>query len=268
MAGVISDFVDNQVSENFKLNQKQKIGIAGFYMMAVVDHAPLYSSTVSVIPLEDNSYTTDHVSQNPLFLEINGAVSDVFQMQTAPQNIYNRALAAIGAIDQYLPDYTRQQINKINQIVLETQDIINQLDSYLNSAEQLTNLFSAKTTITEQFFDVMESLQRTGQPVKVEIPYRIYSNMVISDFSPLFPSEYNDALRFRIVLTQMRFTKTIYTKVSNLYSNPAPAVKDQVTPQDDRGLNKLETVSPETASSILNNVLRDPYANAYKKIGT
>ena len=245
MPNVISNFLGSEVGSALKLDEKQQIGIAGFYMMAIVRQGYTKSSQIPFTPLENGSYATDHIIQMPLMIDIEGSVADIYEAPSPAQLAYMRALGEIGNVDRYLPARTRQQINAINSLLLDVTNQVNKIDDLINTGEQLFNLFSTNSSakgLPEQFIDLINSLIDNDQIIQIELPYKVYDNMAISNFSINYPNEYSNALDFRMTAWQIRYANTIVQDASSYYKNPAPAVKDQIAPPDDKGINKTKDV--------------------------
>jgi hypothetical protein len=254
MPNYISNFINDEFPQIFRLDDKQQIGIAGFYMMAVARQGYLKSTTVPVIPLENGSYAVDHIIQNPLVIEMEGSVADIWESPSLLQNTYVRALAEIGNVDQYLPDYTRQQINQINAFIQDGQNIIRQLDSYINSGAQLIDIFSVNSEavgIVERFENLMNSLIDTDQVIPIQLRNKVYQNMTITNFQVVQPHEFETAIEFRVTAVQLRYAQTLF-KASNLYNNPSASVANQTAKNDNRGINKSIEVPQSVFHSVLN----------------
>ncbi len=173
MTNNLSNFVESELNNIFKLNEKQKIGIAGFYMMAIVRQSFVKTNSVPIIPLENGSYATDHIINNPLSIEIEGTVSNIYKDFGGVQEAYIKALGTVGNITRFLPSRTREQINKINEFIQDTQNLINKIDDYINVGQQIVNIFSANSqskTLTQQFIDVINALMDSRQIIKIELP--------------------------------------------------------------------------------------------------
>jgi hypothetical protein len=253
MPNYISNFLSDELSSIAKLDEKQDIGIAGFNTLAIARQSYVKSSTVPIIPLENGSFAADHVIENPLVIEIEGTVNDIYYQKSPLEKAYIRALAEIGNIDRYLPDYTRQQILAVNSVITDASNVIRKVDDYINSGEQLYNLFfsnSAAKTIPEKFIDLVDALMDTNQAIKIELPYRVFDNMIITGFQVIAPQEYASALEFRLTAVQIRYTQTLFVDISKYYKNPSSAVSSQTTGEVEKGINKTQDVPISALSSL------------------
>lgn len=255
MPNYISNFVDSELSSAVKVNQKQKIGIAGFYMMAILDQGFAKSSSVPVVPLENGSYATDHIVQNPLQIRINGTVADIFETPSPAQIAYMRAVAEIGNVDRYLPNRTRQQIISINTLINDVSNQIRKIDDMINTGEQLFDLFSANSeskTLPEKFIDLIAALMDNDQIIQIELPYKVYKNMAITNLDVRHPTEYLDSIEFNITAVQFRFVQTLVEDSKKYYKKPSSAVKDQVASNNNKGINKTQSIEQSGISVIVN----------------
>ena len=254
MPDYLSQFVEDELSNPLGVIDKKQVGIAGFNTMVVVRQGIMKSNSAAVIPLEDGSYAIDHIIQNPLALELEGSVCDVFHRRSPLKTAYIKTLAQVGEINNYLPDYTRQQILAINNVITNASNTVRKIDNYINSGEQLYAFFysdSKARTIPEKFIEFISSLMDTKQVVQIEMPYKVYGNMAITSFQVIHPQEFDNAIEFKITAVQLQYAKTTYEDVSQYYKEPASAVKDQTSGKIDKGINKTETAPVSLGSRIV-----------------
>ena len=189
-------------------------------------------------------------------LNFEGTGADIYETPSPLLLAYMRALGEIGNIDRYLPDYTRQQINSINNLLTDVTNQINKIDGLLNTGEQLFDLFSPSTSkgITEQFLDFMNAIMDNDQVIQIELPTMILDNMAISNFQVNYPHEYANGIEFRITAFQIRYANTIVENSTDFYKNPSNSVRDQITGADDKGINKTKDVPQSVLSSTKENL--------------
>jgi len=259
MPNYIYNFLDNQFSSTIKVDEKQKIGIAGFHMLAIVDQGFDKSSSIPFIPLENGSFASDHIIQNPTIINISGTVADIYKTPSPAQLAYMRAVAEIGNVSTYLPNRTRQQINAINSLVNDVTNQIRKIDEMINTGEQLFNLFNKKSAskgLTEQFIDLINALMDSDQLIQIELPYKVYENMAISNFSVRHPTELTSAIEFRITAFQVRYAATLVESSAKFYKKPSAAVSDQTTSADNKGVNKTQDVPVSAWYSTVNPIAK------------
>jgi hypothetical protein len=255
MPGYLSDFIGDELADITNITNQQKIGIAGFSTMATVRKGSFKKATMPEVYMEDGSYTTDQVINSPRVIEIEGTVGGTHIRESALQKIYFKDLAAVGSVSTYAQNYTRQQLLAINSVITDAANVVNKIDGYLDAGEQVYDLFNSENTakpIAQQFEELMEALMDNGVPIKVEMPNRVFSNMVILGFQATYPVELVDTLEFQITVGKLRFAKTVYEDISKYYQNPAPAVKTQAGENVSKGINKTKPVETSALFSIVN----------------
>jgi hypothetical protein len=265
MPNYLSNLLTNEFSSAVKNDEKQKIGIGGFTMLAIGRQGYMDTATAPWVVLEDGSNASDHVFQNPLFVQIEGVLSDVYLEPSALAEAYLKSIRAVGAVDRYLPNRTRQQINAINAILLDITNVVQAIDDVINTGEQIYNMFGDKSdskSLSQKFIDFIGAVK--GQSIEIEFPYKVYKNMIIIDFSPNFTEKHENGYTFRLSAIQVNYAKTIVTDLSGLYKNPSNAVKDQVSPPDEKGINKTKDVDIKSLASELAPNAGTGFANFLK----
>lgn len=253
MANELASFLNDKIESISKLSSKQRIGIGGFNLFVPSRQGYAKSSTIPFVPIENGSSIADHVIKNPLVLEIDGTVADITLKETSLEKAYTRAIDVIGNINRYLPDWTKQQILAINEIITDAQNTINEVDDYINSGDQVFDYFTNGSTvkgISERFIDFIDALQDSNKMIKIEFPYRVYENMFIINFQVIRPDTYTDGFDFKLTAMQVQFAETFFADVSEFFENPSQAVVDQTTGEINKGVNKTEDV-PVSGLSFL-----------------
>lgn len=247
--GKASDFLNSKLGGE----SAQKIGIAGFTMLARIRESFSYTSEVPTTFLEDGSSVEDTIILNPITLSIEGSVADVYVERSPLQEITSNIASTAGSISIYLPERTQTQQQFISEINAGAQDAINAVDELIDSGSQIANLLGSSNmegkTLREKFVDTMESLHFGRQLVDIEMPYRTFNNMRIN--VNIETDNQNDAIAFSIDANQVRIADESSSDISSLIGNASPALGGQEQKQTDKGTQEGE----ETDSSLLSTVL-------------
>lgn len=247
--GKASDFLSAQLGGE----GEQRVGIAGFTMLARVRNTYGYSSEVPTTFLEDGSSVEDHIILNPLRLSIEGSVGDIYLEETPLQELSDTVASTAGQIGIYLPERTQTQRQAIAQITSGIGDAVGAIDSLLDSGAQAASLLGSAglegKSLRERFVDTMEALHFGRQTVDIEMPYRTFSNMRINvDFET---DNREKVLKFKIEAQQIREADEAFSEVSGLLSNPSPAINGQGQGLTDKGVQE----GAETETSLLGTLL-------------
>lgn len=237
------------------VDDKQEIGIGGFTALAMVRNVVTKTADAPDTPLEDGSMANDHVIKKPIILEIEGKVADVFIRPAAEATIFRRALAEIGNITQYAPEQTATQASKAAAIALDANNVAKGIQSAINGGEQLIEFFGDKTSgrsNQELFLAALDAYYENSSLMRIEMPDRIYENMIITARPITYDNQNGTAIAFKITAKQLRFADVIFSDVSEFFSNPAPgSAGDQVAGQESNGLNDAPEVKTSLISSIV-----------------
>lgn len=227
----ITSFLNHEIE-----TQKDEIGIAGFTLFARVrDVTDLKSSAPSSF-VEDGSFINDHIINEPLTISIEGSVGDVFIRKTPIEAEVNRANAAIGATEIFLPLRTQSQIQRVNNITSDARDKVRQIDNAIAAGENLLNFGSESGVKSDQelFLERMEKLHYEKQLVQIDMPFRRHEGMRITSTSITRDSQ-SAALSFKITAQKIRIAQPVYKLNAQLSKAPSAAVTDQTGGQQDKG---------------------------------
>ena len=247
--GKVRDFLNAKIGDE----GEERIGIAGFTMLARVRQSFKYGSEVPTTYLEDGSSVEDHIILNPVTLTIEGEVADIFVQQEPLQELTQSVTSTAGAISIYAPERTQTQRQTVAGIVADVNSAIDTADELINAGGQIADLFgSAGTvgkTLRERFVDTMESLHYGRQVVDIEMPYRTFNNMRISvDFE--FDNQ-REAISFKVEAVEVRVADEAVSDVSDLLRNPSPAIDGQAQEQTDKGVQEGTDVGTSLLGTII-----------------
>jgi hypothetical protein len=214
---IVRNYLNSLIPEDYRIADKQNIGIAGFTLDVRVRESIKMDADVPTTVLEDGSFANDHVVIKPIVLEIDGSVSDIKLQADEISELLGVPRQPVGVITKYLPDRTRSQIGKINGIIRQAQDIIQSIDPYVEDFGNLTGLFgdeSISRRNTQKFFDTLEKLRQARSPIVIQMPYRTYDNMVLTTIT-INKDNIGEPLNYSISATEVRFTTIEATSVRN-----------------------------------------------------
>ncbi len=233
---MIRDYINGKVKA-LSEQQIQQIGIGGFTLYAAVNKSRQRTAQAPVSYLEDGSFSSDDIINDPIRLTITGEVADIhIPGSNSLLDLVPPAVSeALGAVRGYIPDRAAGTLSKITGIISSVNDRISQIDSAIAAGQKLFGLAgSSATSIQERFLDHIETLYNARKPVSVEMDYRNYTNMAIVDFSDN-KDNVEDALKFSITFQELRFNDLQFSEIAAVPKKPAPAVKSQVEGKANKG---------------------------------
>ena len=248
-------FVNNFVSRQQESAPIQEIGIGGFTALARVEEVYTLKAKGPTTYLEDGSFAGDNITLDPLTLQINGSVSDLFIAKGTP-NIVQRVQSEIGNISQYLPARSISQIQKINGIIASVDDKYREAESALSKGKQALEFFGVVQTgvnakpLREQFVDAMDALHYGKQLVTIDMPYRRHDSMLITSVEVMRDNK-NEALSFKISAQKVRIASTEVVQVQR--KKPAPGQsKDSTSSEESKGTQ--EGKDAQESRSLLKSI--------------
>lgn len=244
---MIRDYINGKVKA-LSEQQIQQIGIGGFTLYAAVNKSRQRTAQAPISYLEDGSFSSDDIINDPIRLTITGEVADIhIPGSNSLLDLVPPAVSeTLGAVRGYIPDRAAGTLSKITGIISSVNDRISQIDSAIAAGQKIFGLAGGGTkTIQEQFLDHMESLYNARQPVSAEMDYRNYTNMAIVDFSDN-KDNVEDALKFSITLQELRFNELQFTEIAKAFPAPAPAAKSQA-----EGVSNKGAQAPTKSKSFL-----------------
>ena len=238
-----------------KIADNQEIGIGGFSVLARVRNILTIESESPDIPLEDGSLSNDHVILKPIKLEILGRIGDLIIKPNANVSLFRRENTNVGIIISYQPGRTQTQISKVSALIIDANNArLNILDSE-RKGQQRSDFFGDKTpeqTNVDNFLSTLELYRNSKKPLRIEMPNRVYENMIISSLVVTWDSISDTAIEYKISAKELRFADIIFADINDFYKNPsAGGVSDQVSGLESEGLNDAPEVERSIASSII-----------------
>lgn len=216
----------------------QEVGIGGFTLFARVSDSTAYETQSPTSTVEDGSYIGDHLINAPIKINISGEVSDVF-IKRAPVSASQSRLPAIAAISSFLPRRTQSQARRVVTFAISASNKYKALSARFQAGRAgsapLTDGSAGGKPIREQFVDFIESIHYGRQLVTIGMPFRTHENMAINSVTITRDNQRN-ALTFTLTAQKFRIAKTLFSDVSEFYKKPAPAVKSQVGPVANKGV--------------------------------
>lgn len=228
----IMDYLDGQ----FQDEKQEEIGIGGFTALVRLREKYTRSSSVPTTFLENGDHINDHIIRNPLTLLIEGNVSDLFVKPSPFKEQIREVQDEIGTITSYVPDRTSAQVSVVSGLVADVGNAIDKIDAIIDAGKQLTNNFGVieeNVANIERFVDDMEAHYYSDYLIAIDMPYRRYDSMRITNLEVERDNQFN-ALNFRLEAQQVRFADTIYVNV-NIAPNPSIGTDGQTENLEDKG---------------------------------
>lgn len=233
--------------------QKQEVGIGGFRAYARVSESSTLSSSAPTTYLEDGSPVNDHVVQDPLVINIEGEVSDVYIEREPALDLLTRTQAEIGNIaSKYAGDKTIATIQRGNAAINDVLNIARGIDEVIADGKQalsfLGNQDEESKSNQEFFLDEMEAIHAAKKPIAIQLKYRTHETMVITSFVYSINNSENK-ISFKITAQKIRFAETTFTDINRFFKKPSQALAGQASGESDKGVQE-----PKKDQSLLGKV--------------
>uniref|UniRef100_UPI0035660C5B phage baseplate protein n=1 Tax=Sulfurovum sp. TaxID=1969726 RepID=UPI0035660C5B len=137
--------------------------------------------------------------------------------------------------------------------ILQGADIVRKLEDVAGGISNIYEIFGNKDSAKDQqnqFLDQIEKLMDSKQVIRLDMPYRVCENMVITEVQIVRDNTTDQAVSFKLSAQQILIAKTIYTDISALKKNPASGLNGKTDDVKDKGLNKVKDVSTSLATRI------------------
>lgn len=248
---VIRDYIDGQFRDDEAV---EVVGIGGFKTAAKISEKIAKTRDVPTTFLEDGTNAGDHIIRNPLTISIEGAVTNV-QGGAVSENILSRQPSpSLGLITQFVPLRTPPQLSKITAIAIDAAALIKRIDRATQELQRPAGEIGytgkeGKTNV-ERFIDFVDSVYSSDALIKIDAPFRTYSNMAITSVQYTRDNT-TDSLTFTIEAQQFRFIKTRFVAVA---ANPAAALNGQTDGEADKGAQEGEEVEQSALTSIVGRI--------------
>lgn len=233
--------------------QLEEIGIGGFVLLARVRNSTTLTARAPTTPLEDGSFASDHIVNEPMELIIEGEVSNI-HVRPSPQLALQRRLSSeIANISVYAPPRTQAQLSRVEALINDASDAVRAIDDLIDSGRQALEFFGNKDTdskgLIEQFIDYVESLHYGKQLFSISMPFRVHDNMVMTSVE-MDEDNMNDNLGFTLRAQKIRFVETEVADVSEFFPNASSNLNGQQEGESDKGAQAGEEVPRSFLSTV------------------
>ena len=251
MANVL-DYLGGSLPNSIKVSDTQAIGIAGFDLDVRIKNSTKNESSAPVTVLEDGSFASDHIILTPTTLQIEGEVSDIKVGASPILDSFKRAIVGAGLISKYAPARTRSQINAVETLINDGIDATRKIDDVLNDGRQIYEMFGNKSQSVspqQKFFDTMEKLRLSKQLIRIEMPFKIYEDMVITSIT-INTDNVTAPLSYSINAQEIRSARVELVGVERFKKNPSSGLNGQTDSAKNKGTNEGEEVEESLATQI------------------
>ena len=233
-------------------SKKQPVGIAGFRLFARTRDVTNYKSQAPTTYLEDGSPVQDHIINDPLTITIEGNVGDVYQEKSAVETFKNKATSLLGQASQYLPAKTFAQLQKVNSLIDNVRDKVRKIQNAVRVGTNVLAGFgigSPTKSNQEKFVDLMEAIYNSKALVTIEMNYRTFEMMRITDLT-ITKDASDTALKFSITAQKIRTAQLVYKKNNKLKKKSAGGVASQTAAQSDKGAQAGKSPNASLLSTV------------------
>jgi hypothetical protein len=250
--GSITDFVKNRIPAINKTSDKELVLIGGFTSLCYTNDSTSLTSDIPEHYLEDGSNSSDHVIKKPIILEISGNASDVFIPKESETSYAKRLDSTSGTISRYTDFRTNGQINQVRALATSVQDSYNKAQQAIDDGQSLYGTFGSENVSkpdSQKFYEFMENLYESKTPIKIEVQYRVFENMIVSSFSRTRNSNFANGFDWSISAKQIRFAEIEEEYRGPLSRNPSAGLNGQAGASSENGVQ----AGTSTATSSVNS---------------
>jgi hypothetical protein len=174
-------------------------------------------------------------------------IGDVFIQKSAIEKLVNKTTSNVGKVISYTPKRTLSMVFKMAGIVNTVRDKIRVVDGAVKAGRDFLGYNSPIKPPQESFLDLMEQLHESKSLVKIDMPYRTYKDMRITDLSVTKNMD-SRALSFSMTAQKIRIAKPVYTASAGLKPQPSKSV--QVSAKKNQGAQAGKPPSSSVLKSI------------------
>jgi hypothetical protein len=158
---------------------------------------------------ESNAKVQDHISLNPIIIELSGFVGEVFE--EAPKDIkYQKAVQSklneFAGFAPKLSTQAQEYFKKAKDLKAKAESVIDKVDNATNFLRDIENIDPSKTAI-EKAYKILSAVWKTRLLVNVKTEFSTFARMAIQslEFSKSNDEKYKSDIR--ITLKQITFAQ-------------------------------------------------------------
>lgn len=236
----------------------EEVGIGGFRLLARTRQTFTYTSQVPTAYLEDGSSASDHIVLEPLTLQIDGSVSDVYVEPSAAVAALRGVQGAVGNFAGYLPGQTQAQLQKLNGLAAQVLDRARQIDRVIEDGKQALSFLGDQRPeeavgLRERFIDSMEQLHYGKQLIGISMPFRRFDSMRITSIA-FTQDNQTEAISFSISAQKVRMTSTEFVELEEVEAGTRGAASEGLGKQTEAEADKGAQEGEPAARSLLGSI--------------
>jgi hypothetical protein len=241
----VNNFLRKKSFETSKKSDNENINIGGVELICRISDEISESTDMTQATLEDGSVITDHVVNRPAQIAIEGIVSNQFQSKSQASDFYKAARRSVGAITKYAPNLGNQVESRQNLIKSYINNQVDSISDKIEDAQELVRTFSngftddEALTIMQNKMRQLNAIRETAQLIKIETPYKIFTNMLITSITHTHDNIDSGTAKFSIQAQEVLFAETIQveqeTEGKKQTKSPSSAIEGQADSQQDKG---------------------------------
>lgn len=248
--GLIRDYIAGR-TQSLGGGKEEEVGIAGFSLFARINESVEFNSNSVNAVVEDGSFLTDHIINDPIVITVSGEVSDIFLKPRALLPTITRDVSqVVQAASPFIPNRTAAQINRIRRLGAQANELIQRADQVVSLGRQAYDLVERgqrSKGIEEQFVDYMTGIREAKNLIDIETKFKVYRNYAINAL--VFERDNaTNSTRFRITAKEVRIASLLYTDATNFFKN-AGSFTPTVAGESNKG-----TQVPRGERSLLSTV--------------
>jgi len=259
ISGVDNPFALTQEAISSTLNNivnvsdDENIGIGGLLLNSVTAETITKKQTLTTNPVESGVKVSDHIIKDPILLSVVAQVGDTdIDIDKGLNAINKRLLSALPNVTAFLPKRTATQLTKVSGLITQANDQINKIQSVLEKAGNIFDLFSKSVQeepLQKQVSLYFDYLFTSSQPIQIQTKHKIYNNMVLISL----PEERSDQFltNFNLVFQQVTFAETQVLEVAKFFKKPSGQAAPQTSQKENGGKQQGEDVPKSLATTII-----------------
>jgi hypothetical protein len=194
-----------------------------------------YPSEISSTYSDSQDHTGSQIKNNPVQVEITGAIGKVFSVNTQLNETLDSANAVLGYTEEYFSPLLAAQVSKINGQISKYRALINRAEKLKNSAEIIANKIDGvidDIDLRDQFIKSIELKRSNRQLLTVSTGVRRFVDYAIESFT--YIEDNSGVIKFRLLLKEVRNLKP-HSSIKQVKPTPSEAVSKTVEAKKDKG---------------------------------
>ena len=224
----VQGFIADVVNKYAVVSSNNNVGINGFVFDIDAQDEVTVENEATDHYIEANSAIQDHVAHRPKTITLKGFIGELKDEALGATMSILSNIQSLGDIGGLAPNFSEQAA----QVYSKIEGVVSKVDSYINQANNLFDIFSDKssaTTAQARAHAALAAFADNNVLCTVSTPFGIFKNMLVTRLGSIQREDTEISSDFVVMFKEIRTVETITGVLTTMSGRAADAISNVVS---------------------------------------